>query len=181
MRHETAATDAARAKLREAKALGFESATAATEAVLDRAAKERPAADLRARMSELAEALFQSCRAQLTVTKYHGMGGRGNSFDAVDTPLSDAAFLKAEIAAARKLSDEPARIARLVAAVTRDDPGPGGFYDDLGNALRQPHLVRGPGWANDPAYYDSPLSAFGRGSPPPAAPGRGGTTPRCTS
>lgn len=142
----------------------------ASEAILERAAAEKPAAELRARMSELAEALFQSCRAQLTATKYHGMSGRGNSFDAVDSPLSDAAFLRAEIAAARRLADEPARAARLVAAATRDDPGPGGFYDDLGRAGRQPHLVRGPGWANDPAYYDSALRAFGKGPPPPNSP-----------
>ena len=40
------------------------------------------------------------------------------------------------------------------------DPGPGGFYDDLGNVARQPHLVRGPGFAKDPATLLSPRVGF---------------------
>ena len=56
LRHEVGATDAARAKLREAKSLGSLKAMAAAEEILDRAAKETPASDLRARAAELAEA-----------------------------------------------------------------------------------------------------------------------------
>src|SRR2546430_12447756 len=41
------------------------------------------------------------------------------------------------------------------------DPGPGGFYDDLGNLLHQPHLVRGAGFENDPAFFRSALVDFG--------------------
>ena len=40
------------------------------------------------------------------------------------------------------------------------NPGPGGFYDDLGNLTRQPHLVRGPGFEEDPAYFRSSLVGF---------------------
>ena len=36
----------------------------------------------------------------------------------------------------------------------------GGFYDDLGNLLRQPHLVRGKGYENDPAHLESSLVGF---------------------
>ena len=39
------------------------------------------------------------------------------------------------------------------------NPGPGGFYDDLGNSARQPHLVRGPGLAKDPGLYESPVGS----------------------
>jgi hypothetical protein len=171
LRHEVGATDAARAKLREAGRLGSLEAMAAAEAILDRAAKERPAPELRARAGELAEALFQSIRAQLSVAKYHAISvGRGASLDTIDAPLSDAAWLRAEIAAARKLGDEPARLARLGACVHREDPGPGGFYDDLGDPLRQPHLVRGPGWEKDPGYYLTPLSTISRAGVPPASP-----------
>jgi hypothetical protein len=171
LRHEVGATDAARGRLREAKALGSLRAMAQAEATLDHAAKERPAAELRARASELAEALFQSVRAQLSVKKYHAIGvGRGANLDTIDLPLSDAGFLRAEIAAARKLGDEEARVARLVACVHREDPGPGGFYDDLGDPRRQPRLVLGPGWEKDPGYYASPLPCISRAAIPPAAP-----------
>ena len=43
----------------------------------------------------------------------------------------------------------------------RTDPGPGGFYDDLGNLTRQPHLVRGPGYAADPDFRRSSIVGFG--------------------
>jgi hypothetical protein len=106
-----------------------------------------------------------------SLLKYHAIAvGRGANLDTIDTPLSDAAWLRAEIAATRQLNDEAARIARVNAIVTRDDPGPGGYYDDLGDPSRQPHLVRGPGYGADPAFYVSPLSAFGRGAVPSASP-----------
>ena len=45
--------------------------------------------------------------------------------------------------------------------------GPGGFYDDLGDPKRQPHLVRGEGFDTDPAFYVSSLVSFGfRGAGP---------------
>ena len=57
------AMDAALARLREAKTIGTMKAIADAEAMLDRVAKEPVATDLRQRLGELAEALFQSIRA----------------------------------------------------------------------------------------------------------------------
>ena len=37
----------------------------------------------------------------------------------------------------------------------KPNPGPGGFYDDVGNVARQPHLVVGPGFAEDPGSFES--------------------------
>lgn len=171
LRHEVGATDAARAKLREAEKVGSLEAMAEAETILDRAAKNTPGDELRGRAAELAEALFQSVRAQLSVKKYHAIAvGRGANLDTIDAPLSDAAFLRAEMTAARKLGTEPARVARLNAGLNREDPGPGGFYDDLGDPRRQPRLVRGPTWEKDPGYYASPLSTIGRAAVPPASP-----------
>ncbi len=173
LRHETELRTAALAKLREAKQGGALQALAEAEATLDRAAKEPVAPDLRARIGELAEALFQSIRVQLSVSKYHAIAlERGANFDKVDTPLTDAAWLKKQLAEIRALPDEAARLARIDALLNRDDPGPGGFYDDLGDPQRQPHLVRGPGYAQDPAFLTSPLIgfAFRPAGPMPAVP-----------
>jgi hypothetical protein len=169
LKHEAAALDAAVAKLRDSKTAGVAKAVADAEAILDRAAKEPAAPELRGRLNELAEALFQSIRAQLSVAKYHGMPGRGNAHDTLDVPLTDAAWLRSEMAEALKPPDERARLARLDAALNRTDPGPGGFYDDFGDPARQPHLDRGPGWEKDPAFDESPQCAFSL---------RGGATPR---
>ena len=73
LKHETAAMDAALARLREAKNTGAMKAIADAEAALDRVAKEPVESELRARLGELAEALFQSIRAQLSVKKYHAI------------------------------------------------------------------------------------------------------------
>src|SRR5262249_54946973 len=156
LKHETAAMDAALARLRQAGTVGAVRAVADAEAILDRAAKEPAAPELRARLNELAEAPFQSIRAQLSVARDHGMPGRGNSLDTIDVPVTDAAWLRAEMTAAKKLPDESARRARLGAALNRTDPGPGGFYDDFGDPQRQPHLDRGRGWAKDPGFDESP-------------------------
>jgi hypothetical protein len=169
LKHETAALDAAVARLRQAKTTGVAKACADAEAILDRSVKEPAAPELRARLDVLAEALFQSIRAQLSVPKYHGMYGRGNNLDTADVPLTDAAWLRAEMTAAMKLPDEAARLARLDAALNRTDPGPGGFYDDFGDPKRQPHLDRGPGWEKDPGFDLSPQCAFSMRSSSPRA------------
>jgi hypothetical protein len=172
LKHETGAMDAALAQLREAKTTGTMKAVAGAEAALDRVVKEPVATDLRARLGELAEGLFQSIRAQLSVKKYHAIAlGRGANFDSVDVPLTDARWLRAELAAVSKLPDEPARLARLDEVLNRADPGPGGFYDNFGDPQRRPHLERGPGWEKDPGFYESPVTGFTvRGAAPPAYP-----------
>jgi hypothetical protein len=172
LRHETDADAAARARLRDANSAGSLKAMAEAEAILDRAAKEPPARALRARTGELAEALFQSIRAQLSVPKYQAIAvERGATLDTIDAALTDAAWLRKQLGEIRKLPDEPARLARLDAVLNRIDPGPGGFYDDLGDPKRQPHLVRPTNWEKDPAFYASPLVGFGfRGAGPGDAP-----------
>lgn len=41
--------------------------------------------------------------------------------------------------------------------VNWEDPGPGGFYDNLGVEGKQPHLVRQKTWWDDPGYIHSPI------------------------
>jgi hypothetical protein len=165
LKYESAMLDSAITRLSEANVVGALKAITDAEAILDLAAKGKPAPELRARLDVLAEALFQSIRAQLSFAKYHGMLGRGNNLDTADVPLTDAAWWRAEMAAAKKLPDEAARIARLNTALNRTDPGPGGFYDDFGDPKRQPHLVREPGWEKDPAFDESPQCAFSQRGP----------------
>ena len=53
------------------------------------------------------------------------------------------------------------RLAAIDEIVNWTNPGPGGFYDDLGELARQPHLVRGADYADDPAFLHSALVGFG--------------------
>jgi hypothetical protein len=156
--YETMLEDEAMRKLRETRDTG------AAAAILDRAVERPVAPEWRARVFELAEALFQSIGMQLSVPRYKAIGvDRGASLDTLDVPLNNRLWLERRFADARS---DPAEIDRIL---NWTDPGPGGFYDDLGDPARQPHLVRGsvsleyrPQWPRSwwtyaESFYDEPL------------------------
>ena len=99
---------------------------------------------------------------QLSVPLYQAKAvDRGANLDNIDVPLNDRLWLEEQFAAIRSLPDEGQRLKRIDEIVRWNDPGPGGFYDDLGDLLRQPHLVRGPGFEKDPSFLRSALVDFG--------------------
>jgi hypothetical protein len=158
--HETRLEDEALAQLRRARRLGALRAVAAAERILDEALSRPAAEDYRARVFELGEALFQSIRMQLSVARYHGVAGRGTNLDTIDRPLNSRPWLAARFAEIRRAQTEPERLRLIDDVLHWTDPGPGGFYDDLGNPAAQPHLVRGVGFDEDPAFLASALTHF---------------------
>jgi hypothetical protein len=164
---ESAAEDDALRVLADAPAQGAQASMQKAEAILAggaTAALQRDAAaqpdPLRVRTRELAEALFQSVRMQLDTERYRGQLGRGTSQQTLDAPLNDRAWLVAQFERVRGLSTEPERLDAIRQLLHREDPGPGGFYDDLGDPSRQPHLVRGAGFAADPDFRRTPIASF---------------------
>ena len=167
---ETAAEERVDGALRDAHRRGSLAALDRAEAYLAGLAVDDVAREWRARTFELAEALFQSIRMQLSVERYGAIEvGRGANLDTIDAQLGDSRWLRARIDAARKLPDEPARLAAIEEIVHRADPGPGGFHDDLGSPGRAPHLVRGVGFEADPGSFESPRSGFADFAEAPAA------------
>jgi hypothetical protein len=159
--YETQLEDEAMACLRRAPTMGAMSAMDDAEKILDRAVTHRVSEDWRARIFTLAEALFQSIRMQLSVPLYKAIAtDRGATLDTVDAPLNNRLWLKQRFAELRAAGDEE-RLRGLNEIVNWTDPGPGGFYDDLGDLTRQPHLVRGLGADKDPAFLESSLVGFG--------------------
>ncbi len=75
-------------------------------------------------------------------------------------PPHNVAVLVGYLEAHLKKDGVGARIREIATIVNWTDPGPGGFYDDLGNTRRQPHLVRGIGLAGDPGFYETPRVGF---------------------
>jgi hypothetical protein len=147
--NETMLEDEAMHNLRETRD------TAAAAAILDRAVREPVAPAWHARIFELAEALFQSIGMQLSVPRYKAIGvDRGATLDTLDVPLNNRLWMES---------------APVDTILNWTDPGPGGFYDDLGDPARQPHLVRGsvsleyrPHWPKSwwtyaESFYDEPL------------------------
>jgi hypothetical protein len=115
------------------------------------------AGELRSRVLELGEALFQSIRMQLAVERYQGEAvRRGANLDTVDHPVGDTIWLRRQIIEIRKNPDPVAQVAGIRQVLFRTDPGPRGFYDELGNVSNRPHLVLGPGSFSDPDFRRSP-------------------------
>jgi hypothetical protein len=159
--YETNLENQALEKLRTAGTMGSVPAMREAERILDRAVTEPVARDLHGRMNELAEALFQSIGAQLSVDKYKALAvSRGASLDTADIPLNNRHWLEGRFAELQKLSSERERLAGLEAILNRANPGPGGYYDDLGNPAAQPHLELGPSFSEDPDCFATPISNY---------------------
>ena len=106
--------------LRTASQSGSLPALEKAESILAKAGTERVAPELRARVFELAEALFQSIRMQLSVEKYQAIAvGRGANLDEIDKPLNSGGDLKKRFSLIRKLPAEPERLAAIAALVDK--------------------------------------------------------------
>ncbi|APW64026.1 hypothetical protein [Paludisphaera borealis] len=148
--------------LRKYSSLGAGAAVEQADAILAKAAAEPFAGPLKARLRALAEDLFLSIGMQLSVPLYDAIGvDRGANLDTIDVPLNDRLWLRARLAELKRNPNEAEQADGVRAIVERTDPGPGGFYDDLGDLARQPHLVRPVDYADDPDFRRSPVVGFG--------------------
>jgi len=168
---ETAAETTALGELRRAPYIGALTACDRAEEILDSAAACSREGELRARVYALAEALFQSIHVQLSVPRYGAQAvRRGASLDGIEYPLNDRLWLKERFAEIRSVGGEAERIQAIETILRRTDPGPGGFYDNLGDPALQQHLVAGPGFHGDPSFLISALRGFAIPYPPEPIP-----------
>ena len=155
---ESRQEEMATAVLASAKRLGSLKAMAEAEGILDADARTADAKEYRARVFEMAEALFQSIHMQLSVERYKAIAvDRGANLDAVDYALNNRIWLENRFQEIRAMASEADRLARIDQLVNWTDPGPGGFYDALGFTNLRPHLVPGESYAQDPDFLKSPL------------------------
>lgn len=165
--HEAASEARANAILLQAPQLGSERAIAAATERLAQPLGGLPA-EWRTRVFQLAEALFQTVNYKASVPLYRAVAQRrGATLDTLDHPLNNRLWLEDRFARIRKLATEEERRAALQALVRWTDPGPGGFYDDLGNVAAQPRLQPGVGAATDPAFIRTPMNGHFPADGPP--------------
>jgi hypothetical protein len=151
----------ANAALSEAATLGADAAMEKALAILKRADTARRRPELRARVEALCDALFHSIGLQTSVEKYQASGAeRGAVLDYLDYPLNNRWWVEDEIAKVRALPTEKERLARLETLRTWEDPGPGSFYDDIGNVAKSPHVIRGKGIKMAPGVEPDPIPDF---------------------
>jgi len=83
--------------------------------------------------------------------------------DYIDTPLNNVIWFLSQFEKIRQIEDEQARLAAIDKLLNRDNPGPGGFYDNLGQSVDTPRLAEYPAWEEDPGSLRSPRVSFGAG------------------
>ncbi len=144
------------------RADGVRAALDQADAILAEGAVEPFAGPLKSRVRGLADDLFASIGMQLSVPLYDAIGvDRGANLDTIDVPLNDRLWLRARLAELRRNPNEAEVLKGVQAIVERTNPGPDGFYDDLGNLARQPHLVHPVDYADDPDFRRGPTAGFG--------------------
>ncbi|KPL10535.1 hypothetical protein AMJ85_05555 [candidate division BRC1 bacterium SM23_51] len=159
--YETELEQQANDALAEAATLGADAAMDKALAILKRADTERCRPQWRARVVDLCDELFHSIGLQTSVEKYHASGAeRGAVLDYLDFPLNNRWWLEDEIAKARATTTEKEKLARLDMVRTWENPGPGSFYDDIGNVAKSPHVIRGEGINTDPNMERNPNPDF---------------------
>ncbi len=149
--YESQLEAASNAALAEAGSRGADKSIDAALAILQRADTDRRRPELRAEIERFCEALFRSIALQTSVPRFQASGAeRGAIWDYVDYPLNNRWWLEDEFAAIRKLASEEEKLARLELIRTWEHPGPGSFYDDVGNVAKSPHVLRGESPDTDP-------------------------------
>jgi hypothetical protein len=131
--------------------------------ILNTAIKETVSPELRERCIALADSLYRSFGAQLTIEKHHAASGRGNFIDNIDIPLNDSPWLIEQLDNILKLVNESDRDQAIENILHRADPGPGGFYDNLGSPESWKRIVAKKTWKEDPSSLESPRVSFGVG------------------
>lgn len=148
--YESKLEDEANACLLKAPKVGADKAMDNALAVLARADHHiRP--KLHKRIVDLCAALYKSIGLQTSVAKYGASGEeRGAILDFLDFPLNNRWWLEDQFALVRKMATEQEKCARLKTIADWEHPGPGSFYDDIGNIEKCPHVVRGPDLSGGP-------------------------------
>ena len=160
--YETGLEQSARDALMAAKNTGsFESISKAT-GILEQAVIKPVVPELRQRCFALADSVYRSIGSQLTVKKpQEAEAGRGNFMDNIDLPLNDSRWLLSQCAKIGKLQFEQSRLQAIEKLLNRTNPGPGGFYDNLGSPESWKHVLCQKTWSEDPGSLESPLTDFG--------------------
>jgi hypothetical protein len=161
--HETALESQAREVLRDAAKVGSQEKIEAAQSVLNQTWAKPVAQDYKERCWEIADYLFEAIGSQTSVKKHKAAPGRGDFMDYIDTPLSNVIWLLSQFERIQHAEDEQAKLASIDQLLNWDNPGPGGFYDNLGQSVDTSRLTKYPAWEEDPGSLRSPQVSFGAG------------------
>ncbi len=133
--YETGLEQKAKNALMDAKNRGSFEAISKATSILEQAVTEPVAPQLRQRCFAASRFCYTGdIGSQLTVKKpQEAEAGRGNFMDNIDLPLNDSRWLLSQCAKIAKLQTEHSKLQAIEKLLNRTNPGPGGFYDNLGS------------------------------------------------
>lgn len=147
--------------LGRAKEIGSLEAIEVAEEILERVKTQPVGEDYKNRCWELADELFKNIGSQLSVEKYNAIAwDRGAFMDAIDMPLNNYRWFKVQFDRIKEMEDEEDRKTVIYRIINRTNPGPGGFYDSLGNPTSFKRVLSAKKWEEDPGYLSSPCVVF---------------------
>jgi len=125
-------------------------------------ADQPPLPGLRKSIEDLGPILLETIGYQLSVEEPYlaRNSERGALLDWLDQPLNDRPWLEQRFEEILTLEDTKAQLAALDEIVHWTDPGPGGFYDNLGTVGEFSHMIYQKTWEEDPSACNTPRVAF---------------------
>ncbi|NQU55259.1 MAG: hypothetical protein HQ522_22295 [Bacteroidetes bacterium] len=115
------------------------------------------------RCQALADSLFKSIGAQLTVERHFADDGRGNFIDNMHLPLNNVMWTMDQLNAIEKLQNENERLQKIEEILNRNNPGTGGFYDNFATPKSWERIKVDVSRSEDPGTLASPRISFGVG------------------
>lgn len=159
--HEQGLENDVNAILGQAKTIGADDAMDKALSIFAKADENNVRPELRKKIVDLCEDLFQSIGFQTSVEKYQANGPeRGAVLDYIDYPLNNRWWVEDQFAEIRTLKSEDEKIVRLNIIRKWENSGPGSFYDDIGNVAQSEHVLRGKPFTEDPLMETNPNPDF---------------------
>ncbi len=139
--------------------IGSEKAMEEALKTVNKADKEPIATELRQKIVDYCEALFQSIGMQTSVPKYNASGAeRGAILDFIDYPLNNRWWLADEFDKIRKMPTEKEKLARLEIIRLWENPGQGSYYDNVSDLSKGTRVKTRTEDATDVAWWDNGMS-----------------------
>jgi hypothetical protein len=139
---ERALESRANTAMADAERTGSAAAMERSTAILHEADTHPASPELHSRVQQLCEALFHSIGIQTSMTKYYTSNWQhGAILDYIDVPLNNRWWLEDEFKKVAGMPSEAHKVQRLRELAKWEHPGPGSFYDDLGNIGNSPHVI----------------------------------------
>ncbi|WP_035804340.1 hypothetical protein [Lunatimonas lonarensis] len=159
--YETDLEKQANAVLLQYPTLGVEAAMDQALELVNRADSQPIERESRKKIEDYAYALFTTVGLQTSVDKFQASNSqRGCILDFVDYPLNNRWWLADEFEAIRKMESEQQKQDRLQLIANWENPGEGGYYDDVSNISKSPHVTTTVYDAVDFGWWDSGYSRW---------------------